>query len=335
MRNYGLAAAVILSAAATQAVAQDSGFEWEGELEIGVDTTLDSETPGNEFSDTYAIVTLEASLALGQQGFVFGTLVGESVTDATDDRAFEDFGLYIEELGVGFNFGNSTVRIGKTAPTFGRTWDDGAGYFNDIVAEDYEQTEQIGVFVDTEIVPSGVLSFGVYYADDTALSRSIGEDRGRTRVSDGGAGNTGNLDNVALSWTQEFGDTSIQVGARHLSAGEGDLSDETGFVASAGHSFGNGLDVFAELASFDGFGGAGTDVTYATITGAYAVGDYAFSAGLAVRDDAAAGETNVVSLGVDYEFANGIALGSGLAFVDDAGTDETLFGVSVVVPFGG
>lgn len=332
--KYRMLAATTMMVAGTQSFAQD--LTWEGELEIGVDAVISSDAPENELTDVYGVLELGAELAIGDGVSLFGVLIGESVEDPTDDRAFEDIGFYLEELGVSFDIGQSTnIVIGKSAPVFGRIWDDGAGFYSDILAGDYEQTEQIGAFVESELAPGGVLSLGVYYADDTALSRSIGTDRGRNNASDGGAGNTGKLNNVALAWTQEFGDTSVQVALRHLSASVGDVDDETGIVASVAHGFGDEFAVFAEVASFQNFGGAADDATFVTLTGAYYWDDWAFSGTLAHRDLDSGGDTNAFSLSAEYEFDNGIVFGTAVAFVDDNGTEDTLFGANLIIPFGG
>lgn len=330
-----LALALVVSGVATQAVAQDA-FEWEGELELGVEAVVSSDTAGNEITDGYGVLELGGSLSFGANGSGFFTIVGESVEDPTDDRLLEDIGFYVEEIGVAFDLGTATsIAIGKVNPSFGRTFDDAGGLFADTVAGDYELTEQIGVFVESELTTDGTLSFGVFYADDTFLSRSIGTDRGRNSSDAGGAGNTGRLDNVALTWTQEYKNNTFQIGARHLSAGTGDAHDETGLVASVSHDFSDQFYVFAEAAHFSNFGGGADDATYLTLNAGYTMDNWAFSGTLARRDLDGGGETDVISVSAEYEFDNGNVLGTGLAFVDDGGNKETLFGVNLIVPFGG
>ena len=54
------------------AMAQEaSRFTWEGELEIGNDSVVDSNTPGNEISDTYATGAdaLAKQTEVAQEGF--------------------------------------------------------------------------------------------------------------------------------------------------------------------------------------------------------------------------------------------------------------------------
>ena len=330
------AAAMALGLVAAPALAEDARFSWEGELELGVEATIDSDDPTAEIRDTYGSVEISGSARIGDGVSVFATFVGESVTDATQDRSFDDLGLYISELGVSIEIGRATLAVGKITPTFGRAWDEGAGFFGSGLSEDYELTEMLGGTLEIPLGgDAGTLTVAAFFADDTALSRSAGFDRGRNTTAAGGAGNTGKLDNVAVTWTKEFGDNSMQLGARHLSAGTGDVGDETGFVASLGHDFGNGFTLFGEAAAFDRFGGGADDATYLTLNAAYEVGAWTFSGTLSQLDADTAGKVKMAAIGADYTFANDITVGAGLAMVDEAGVDNTVFGVNVVIPFGG
>lgn len=312
------------------------GFQWEGEIEIGTEQVFDSTDPDNEIRDTYAIISFGGSYKFGNGIEVFSVLTAESLTDPVESRSFEDMGVYVEELGLSFPIGDSTtVSIGKVHPVFGSGWDDTAGFFGAALSEDYELIEQIGVLADVEIIEGGTLSFGVFYADDTALSKSIGFKREQNTVEDGGAGNTGQLDNVAVQWRQEVGDTFYQVGARYLSAGEGDVNDETGILASIGHTLNDSFYVFAEAASFKNFGGGEDDATYLTLNGSYYVGDWAFSATLGNRDLDEGGNTDLASIAAEYTFDNGMTLGGALAYVDEAGTKNRILGVNLIIPLGG
>ena len=195
-------------------------------------------------------------IALGENVAVFGGLTLEEMTGPSN--TIEDLGLYIHELGVRVGNGPFSASFGKVTPTFGTAWDGAAGYFASGLAEDYELTEVIGGVAEADLGQAGSLAFGLFYFDDTALSRSIGFNRGKNRTAAGGAGNTGKLNNATVQWMKEFNGTTVHLGARHLSKGVGDVSDETGFVGGIMHSFegsGTPLELFAEVASFDGFGG--------------------------------------------------------------------------------
>ena len=333
-RSTRALAALSLIAICGGAYAQDTGFAWELEVELGNEQTYDSDDPANEIRDTFATVTFGAAYTFSNGVELFSTLVGESVTDPVADRSFDDLGLYVEELGVRFGAGPATFTLGKTAPAFGSAWDNAAGYFGDALAGDYELVEQISLLADIAVGETGTLSFGVFYAEETNLSRSIGFDRGRNDSAAGGAGNTGQFDNVAVQWTQDLGDTYYHVGARFLSAGAGDLDDETGVVAGLGHSLDTGIDLFAELAVFQNFGGGADDATFATLNAAYGLGQLTLSGTYARRDLDTGGVTDLISVGADYEVMNGLVIGGALAHVDNAGVSDQVLGVNLVWTLG-
>ncbi|MEP2714980.1 porin [Pseudophaeobacter sp.] len=314
----------------------EQGFTWEGEIEIGNEQVISSDVAANEIRNTYAIITATGTYSFGNNMAIFSTLTAESLTDPTADRTFDDMGLYVEELGFSFGLGQSTnVAIGKLHPVFGSAWDDTAGFFGGTLSEDYELLEQVGILADVELNGAGTLSFGIFFADDTGLSRSWGHDRGRNRSNTGGAGNTGKLDNLAIQWNHEVDNTRFHIGARHLSASQGDVDDEQGFVAGLGHSFDGGLDVFAEVAAFDNFGGTADDATFVTLNAAYGIGSWTLSGTLSQRDLDTSGKTDLHSIAVEYEFQNGMALGGALAFHDDSGVKDTILGANLIIPLGG
>lgn len=328
-----LAAALPLVAGASHLHAQEPRFTWEGEIELGFEDMYRSDVAADEFHDVFGNLSLSAEYAFSDTVSVFGEIVGESMTDPFEDRAFENMGLYLNQLGIRFSFDNTQVSLGKIAPTFGTTWDSAAGYFGGILAEDYEFTEAVGGTVDVALGNNGVLSMAVFFSDTSVLSESAWYNRGRNTTAAGGAGNTGKLNNYSLAWTQELDNTVYQIAVRRLSAGTGDVSNETGVVASVGHTFDNGLFLFAEAAAFDGFGGSADKANYLTLNSAYGIGNVTLSATLAHREIDNVGDTDVFSLAAEYELENGITFGGGLAFADDAGVKSQTLGLNVVIPF--
>lgn len=325
---YGL-----VLAGGTALHAQDAGFAWGGSLEVGVDSTVNASDPASEVTDTYLSFEAAFSAALTDRISAFGGLTLESVTDAADDRTFDDLGLYISELGLRFAFGETVMSVGKLSPVFAVAWDAAPGFYGTSLVEDYELSEMIGVTVDTPAGNTGgILSFAAFYVDDSFLSDSIGNKRGRNSVAAGGVGNTGKLNNFAIQYTQEFGATTGWAGARHLSAGEGDVSDETGVVVGATHDFGNGFDMIAEIAHFDGAGGTDANATYATLGGAYALGDWTFST-TATTVDTAAGTDSMIAFGVDRALTESIEVNFGVARFDVGDEKSTAVGLAAVVSF--
>ena len=337
MKITELAIGTALAALAAASVsAQESGFTWGGTLELGVDSTVSSDDPTAEIADTYGTVETAFEAAITDRITLFGGVTLESVTDPIGSRQFDDIGLYVGELGLRFNLAPAILSVGKISPTFAIAWDETPGFYGTSLAEDYELSEVIGASLDYALGDTGgTLSIAIFYADDTVLSDSLGTKRGRNTTAAGGAGNTGKLNNIAVQWTQEMGQTTYWVGARHLSAGVGDASDENGAVAGLTHDFSNGFEMIGEIAHFNGFGGTGGDATYATLGGSYAQGDWSYSASVTEIDTSASGTDHLVSLGIDYAFANGIEVGGGVGFFSVGGVKSQTLGAAIVIPFGG
>lgn len=334
-RTAALASSVsILLCAGTAQADETSRFTWDGEIELGYQSVFDSDVAANNVDDPYLFIELNAQFALTDTVSIFGGLTFEEITGPSD--SISDVGMYFHELGLSFEAGAATFLIGKFHPTFGAAWDETAGFFGGALAEDYELTEMLGGAIDYDLGANGTLSFALFYADDTALSESAFYNRGRNSASDGGAGNTGKFDNASLQWAHEIGDTRLLAGVRYLSASTGDVGDETGAVFGLGHSFANNLDFYGEIASFNGFGGTADNATYVTLNAAYTIGSATTLSGTYARRDVdSAGVFEIVSLGLEYEFANDITLGVALATSDDAGVRDNLLGINVVFPLGG
>ena len=132
------------------------------------------------------------------------------------------------------------------------------------------------------------LSFAVFNADRSVLSKSLGRKRGPNALNAGGVSNTDDPELFALSLAGILGDTSYNVGVQKLARGVGDVSDQTGAVFGLTHDFaGSGAlpaQVLAEVAYFDTFGGARDSATTAILGAATQLGEGTLSAVYAVRD---------------------------------------------------
>lgn len=328
-------AAACLLASGSCAFAQEFGrLTLETEIELGIESVLKSDVVGDELTNVYGAVNVGLNYALTDRVTFFSALTLESVTDPTADRAFKDIGLYVGEIGLAFQLGNVDVAVGKISPAFGIAWDATPGFYGSAIAEDYELSEMIGATVETKL-GGGTLSFALFYADNTGLSRSWGTDRGRNTTAAGGAGNTGKLNNAALQWSKVIGDTTVNLGARHLSAGLGDVKNENGLSIGVTHALNENFEIIGELASFNGYRGTADNANYATLGASFGSGAITYSGAVSYRDVTSAGKTGMVSLGVDYEFDSGITIGSGYAYVRDAGVASHALGVNMVIPIGG
>ncbi|WP_456388941.1 hypothetical protein [Profundibacter sp.] len=334
--NYKLlTGAALLAASPLTAQAQDTGrVNFESDIEIGFDSTFKSDVAANELTDNYAAVNASIDFELTENLTFFTALTLESVLDPVGNRTLGDMGFYIGELGLAFTLGGADISVGKISPAFGIAWDVTPGFYATGIAEDYELAEMIGATVDTQ-VGGGDLSFALFYADDTVLSASMGTNRGRNTTAAGGAGNTGSLNNIALQWSKERGKTTYILGARYLTAGTGDPKNETGISLGFVHALNDNVEIIGELAAFNGYGGSTDKATYATLGASFGNGPLTYSGAVSYRDVTSAGSTSMVTVGLDYEFDNGVTLGGGYAFSADAGVDSHQIGMSVIIPVGG
>lgn len=330
-----LLAGVSFLAVASTASAESAGFSYELELEMGIASVIDSDIAANEMTDTYGAANLGLEFAITETITFFSALTFESVIDPVADRTFDDMGLYVGEIGLSFAFGDNSVSLGKISPAFGIAWDATPGYFGADYAGDYELAEMIGITGEFAL-GDGTLSAAVFYMDDTKLSDSWGTKRGRNTTAAGGAGNTGKLNNFALAYTLEKGNTTLDFGVRHLSAGIGDIKDETGLSFGVIHAVNENIEIVAEVAAFEGFAGTADDASYATLGASFATGGpITYTASYTRRDITSSGVDQLFSVGLDYELKGGAILSAALGFTDEGGTKSTMAGLAVVIPLGG
>ncbi|MEL7012842.1 MAG: porin [Pseudomonadota bacterium] len=316
----------------SQAIAEDDErFSVSGEFEVFVEAVTQSDDPDAELRDTSLSLELEGDMALGERFGAFFGLTLESVLDPTRDRVFEDLGLYFDELGLFFKAEPANLSFGKISPAFGSAWDTAPGYFGADFAEDYELEEQIGAEIEIEI-GEGTIAVSTFYADNTSLSDSWGTQRGKTRLSDGGAGNTGKLNNVAAQYTHTFNDTTLHLGARHLSRGFGDLKDEKGYAIGVTQEVNDAIEVIAEAARFDGWEGSTDSARFATVGLRLVSGPVVVSMAFTQRDVSSSPTDRLFALGLDYELKNEMLLSGGYADKLEGGEGSSNVAFSLTIP---
>ena len=313
------------------AAQDDRAFSYSGEFEIGIEATTDADDPDAEISDLFYSAEIEIDFPIGMHTSFFSELSFESVIDPEENRAFEDLGLYIGELGFAYDLGDVTLRLGKFAPAFGSAWDTAPGYFGADLADEYELEEMIGLSVEIER-GDGLLTLSAFYPDDSRLSDSWGTRRGRNTPQDGGVGNTGRLDNVALQYDHELDATTLHLGLRHLSRGEED-SNENAVAVGLTHAFTEDMYVIAEVAHFNGWEGSSGSAVISTLGASLERGPITYSAAASFLDVSDGDTDHLISLGLDYALKNGMVLSAGYARTREEGEDADNFAISLIVPF--
>ena len=314
-------------------------------FELQNDYAFDSDDPAAEINDLFT--TIEAALALNINEFISiqSLFVVEPVLDPApfDDRFFEDHGGYFEELYLQFAFGNFRIFGGKFDASFGTAWDKAPGIYGVDFAEDYELVERVGggIAVSGQHMTFGdvTVTANVFFADTSVLSESIFTNRGRVRVTDGGASNTESLESVSLTLDGEnvasIPDFTYHLGYRHQAAGAGDAGDEDGFVAGFTKGFmmadGNKLETIVEGVYLDQADGGPDDLYYLTAGAAYLFGPWNVSGSYTLRETDVVGGPDVTDhlaqLTAGYEFQSGVTLDAGYRYAREDDVETHIIGV--------
>lgn len=240
-----LVAAFAIPAAATAAESFPR-IEASVPIEIEDDWNYRSDDSTTEHNQIFTKIEPEATIHLSPGLRLFGHAVIEPVRDpeARKDRAFEDHGVFVEDLYVEYEFGRYALRGGKFTPAFGVGWDITPGIWGTDFAEaGYELAERIGVsararFADGRGGDYALTAHG-FFLDTTVLSESTGRGRGTTDRSDGGVSNTGD----PSSWVLTLDGDNL-AGVEGLAArlayvrqapGKGDNGDEKGVSVALWH----------------------------------------------------------------------------------------------------
>ncbi len=333
-----LSAAAILVAGAAQA--QDGPrVEWGFLAETAADWTFAADDDAAELIDVYP--TLEAAAVLHATPWLSftGHAVLEPTADPTDDRVFDDLGLYMDELFATADLDVAALSLGKLGVPFGLAWDAAPGIYGADFAEDYELAEQWGLVA---AVPFGdhVLSGAIFFADTTFLSDSAGTSRGVLNASASGAGNTESPNNVAFAISGPLAlDTAYTAGVRYLSAGESDPEDEVGLVLGFTHERALtpdlGLGLLAEGAWLSNAGGGSEDALHLTAGAALSRGPWDLSGVYALRDADGAPTDHLGTATLAYAFTDELAAGVAYRLGREEGETSHAIGLVLSYEIGG
>jgi hypothetical protein len=324
----------------------------EGTLDLGLgnDWVFHSDDPGNEINDLFFEGALAARFGLTPVFSINTGLTLEAVEDPQPfrDRFLGDIGLYVDTLNLQADIGKATLIAGKFGPGFGTAWEVTPGIYGADFAEDYELAEQIGFGAAYRFETAGMgthtLGANIFFADTSVLSDSIFTRRGRLSTADGGAGNTGRLDNFSLTLDGEefpaLPGFSYHLGYRRLSAGLGDARDENGYVAGVvreAEFAGLTLAGNAEAAYFTGFGGSEDNALYLTAGLAIKRGPWhgEVSGTLRRLDLAGGGEQTdrLMQLSAGHEWENGVDLSAGYGYTRVEEIDSHVLGLRLTKSF--
>lgn len=205
------------------------GFNGEYEVEGEREETID------EFLDMIASPTLH----INQRLRLDSEIRLETTSLPTDNRRFEDEGLFVRQLFLEFDVTDALmVRAGKITPTFALASLVTPGPFGNNYNKEIELIERLGFealyTIDGGSAGRHTFTASTFFDDTTILSESLGSNRGRNSLDDGGASNTESFESLTLSIGGE--DIEGLPGFRYQlsfiseAAGRGDPEDEIGFA---------------------------------------------------------------------------------------------------------
>ncbi len=279
---------------------------------------------------------------------VVADFVLEPVLDADVGKVnvFEDIGLYNDELYVDYTADSFYLQMGKFTPAFSLASGELGGNYGSEFASGFDANESWAFLSAVNFKGAGInhrLSAAAFTRDRTVLSESLFTNRGRTRLSDGGAGNARGIASAQLIWDGcagaeaadcwSDGQTGYRLGARWQKKGAtnddiGNPKDELAFTAAAFHKMDvgeNSLKVLAEADYSPSIFGSPDELLVGTLGLELAMDPITYYAAFSMQNFKAQGENGktgfALDVAADYAFAENWTLGAGYAFVD-TGDDE-------------
>lgn len=330
------------------AVAEDAApIKGEMHIELHNDWTARSDDPDNERNDVNTKIETSLEAPITGAFSIKSLLTLETVRDPDpgQDRFFGDEGLYAQELFGEYQKGAFGFRAGKFGQKFGIAWDVAPGIWGTDFAEDYELAEQIGVAADYHFggKDSGehTITLGTFFADTTFLSQSVITGRGRTRKSDGGAGNTEDFSSFSVALEGEkvpmLSGLRYQLAYLHRGVNAPGESAETGYSGTISVRIPAGaVDItpLVEYVSFqDRDGTPGTDARYLTTSLGFEMGPWNLALSRTARDTEASGSADVndslFQVSGGYTFESGLGVNVGWKTTREDGVDSDTYGLLV------
>lgn len=316
-------------------------------IEIENDWNFDSDSADSEHNQLFTLTEPEATLRFTPEFSLFAHAVLTPVTDpdAGEDRAFEDNGLWIEDLYLSFETDRFSVKGGKFTPNFGLGWDETPGVFGSgFAGAGYEFAERVGVAGGVSFgngkVGTHTIEASTFFLDTSFLTHTTLKGRGTTGHADGGVSNTEDFSSFAVSVNGEdvggFKGLRYHTAYIHQANGVDGTDDETGFAIALTHTIDLGKDVtltpLVEFVHFNDLAGAkDAERDFITVSGLFNWKSWNFAIALVERNDEAADGTETndfqFQLSVGYEFDFGLAVDVGWAVANESNIETQTLGV--------
>ncbi len=321
---------------------------------LGYNGDYQADAPRVEADDVFLQVIASPVFHFSDR-FRFNTeLRVEAVVPPTDDRAFEDQGLFARFLQFEYDVTDQiSVHAGKMTPSFALASFVTPGMFGNSYSKEIELIDRVGFGGSYKFGGNArglhTLTINTFFEDTSVFSESLGSNRGRTSIEDGGASNTEGFDSFTLSLEghemDRFPGLTYKLGLIHQGRGVDGVADETGISASLLQTFqtakGNSWSLIGEFAAFDNFEGTADNIIYASAGLVYQTGPWTavLSGTWRPRNLADGSEFDDYSVqtSIEYDLGKGYSVALAHEFNRDENLDNRRLGFrfSKVIELGG
>ncbi|MGB0719540.1 MAG: hypothetical protein ACPGRX_03650 [Bdellovibrionales bacterium] len=345
---YSLVTATSVLALGFSPKAQAQSLSAEIVTELQNEYTVDSDDPTRDgYNNIFLRSEVAPTLQFNEHFFIDGVAVLENIQDIDPDEsnAFDNEGVFVEEIKLNYENGPWAAWAGKFNPGFGIAWDYGRGIWGEDFAEDYEITEKVGIGAgytfETPQWGAHTLAVNTFFADTSFLSGSAITKRDRLHKRDGGVSNTEDFSSyvVSLEGDDLAGVDTLYYKLGYRNQDEGDATvggdRETGYVVTLGHVFPVhdrvAMDALAEYADINHFEGGTADQSYATFSLITTIDDaWNVTGSFTARDiDDTAGpnsDDHLLQISGGYDFGQGTTAEIGWRNSEESGSDTDIIG---------
>ena len=334
-----------------------------------VDTSTFYVYTANEGSDDtqHAFEAMQPQMTLEwwNNAFLSTTFDITDYQPAGQDSFFQHEDLSIDDINFFVTDWTWSGQVGKTTVPFGLAPSNAPGLFGSNFVGDYDYGGRImvlGGYDFAQLLADGTagshnLLIGSFFVDTTFMSATAFGEVDRTRLGDGGPGNTEGFDSYFVTYDASAvpvlpGGLNYRVGYIYNAAGIGDTGHEEGYslgvvapipisgrsaLESASSQY-IAISALGEYAHFNNFGGVGgVDHDYITAGFEAFAGQWFGTATTTIRqiDDPVNGDQtdNLYALSGGYNFNNAMSLQLGYAYQEITGASSHMVGLQFSYAF--
>lgn len=312
--------------------AQEGAFEGYPKLSgniinrLGYDGDYDRGDDREETNDIFVQIIASPIVHFSDRFRFISELRVETVSPPVEDRTFEDQGLFARILLAEYSITERfSVHAGKMTPSFALGSFVIPGMYGNSYNKEIELIDRVGFGgtyrFDNATHGQHTLRVNSFFEDTSVFSESLGTNRGRSSLEDGGESNTESFESFALSLEGKnlprFPGLTYQLGLLHQGRGVDGVADEQGISISViqemASATGKKISLIGEIAAFDNFEGTRDQAIYASAGIVYKTGSWTTVLSGTYRPRYVPGGENLydytTQLSFEYDFGKGVSLG--------------------------